>query len=128
MATADILTSTSLPATLTPAAASLKLESVVKNSPVLAKLKESLTVTDHTQFNPKEHLQVVSLPKTHSMKELGYPEGAGVSPIGVSEPFQLFSPEAIQQMRAEILNSDVWTHYQFTNDLAQCQLRGFAPE
>ncbi|EGE06054.1 hypothetical protein TEQG_05168 [Trichophyton equinum CBS 127.97] len=66
--------------------------------------------------------------KIHSMKELGYDDNAGISPIGVSEPFSLFSAEAIRCMRSEVLSKEVWSEYQFSSDLAMCQLRGFAPQ
>ena len=92
------------------------------------KLKESLPVLERVQFDAKTHLEYTIEPRTYSMKELGYSADAGVSRIGVSEPFQLFSADAIKQMRAEILSDDVWADYQFTSDLNQCQLRGFAPE
>ena len=62
------------------------------------------------------------------MKELGYDDNAGISPIGVSEPFPLFSAEAIHCMRSEVLSKEVWSEYQFSSDLAMCQLRGFAPK
>jgi hypothetical protein len=62
------------------------------------------------------------------MQELDYPEGKGISPVGVSEPFPLFSEEAVKQMRAEILDEKVWDKYKFSSNLSQCQLRGFAPE
>lgn len=62
------------------------------------------------------------------MEELGFSGSKGVSPIGVSEPFSLFSAEAVQQMRKEILNPEVRKKYEYSSDLAQCQLRGYAAE
>lgn len=62
------------------------------------------------------------------MVELGYPGSKGVSPIGVSEPFPLFSAKAIQQMRAEVLSPEVRQKYEYSSDIAQCQLRGYAAE
>ena len=79
-------------------------------------------------FDPSKHLNHAPPSKVYTMKELGYPDSRGVSPIGVSEPFPLFSGEAIEQMRKEVLNPDMPAKYQYSSDLAQSQLRGFAPE
>lgn len=78
-------------------------------------------------FDPAKHLSFVPPSKTYSMKEIGL-EDRGISPTAVSEPFQLFSPEAIKQMRAEVLSKDVLSNCKYSSNLAQCQLRGFAPE
>ncbi|KAF3481656.1 uncharacterized protein GIQ15_04415 [Arthroderma uncinatum] len=83
---------------------------------------------EKVQFDPEKHIQFTPPSKVHSMKELGYDDNAGISPIGVSEPFPLFSAEAIRCMRAEVLSKEVWSEYQFSSDLAMCQLRGFAPK
>lgn len=79
-------------------------------------------------FNPEHHLAAKSSPKLLTMKDLGLPEDMGVSPIAVSEPFQLFTAEAVQQMRAEVLSEAVWDACRYSSNLAQCALRGFAPE
>jgi hypothetical protein len=131
MATAGVLTSSALTITADHASATSpasNFDSKMKNAKALADLKESLVPLERVPFEAEKHLAYEPPAKIHSMKELGYSEGAGVSPIGVSEPFPLFSAEAIQQMRAEILSDEVWSQYQFTSDLAQCQLRGFASE
>ena len=60
------------------------------------------------------------------MKELGFSEGIGVSPIAVSEPFQLFTEEAVMQMRREALSPEVFENCQYSSNLAHCYLRGFA--
>jgi hypothetical protein len=131
MATADTLTSVPLP--VSPALAPIgsapeipRKESAVPKP--LLNIRESSPKTERVQFDQKKHLQYTPPSKTYSMKELGYSDDVGLSPIGVSEPFPLFSAEAIKQIRAEVLSDDVWAHYQFSSNLAQCQLRGFAPE
>lgn len=77
-------------------------------------------------FDPKEHLQYEPPSKVHTMKDLSLPENTGISPIAVSEPFHLFTTGAIHRMRAEVLSKDVWDKCQYSSNLAQCQLRGFA--
>ncbi|KAL8908749.1 MAG: hypothetical protein Q9207_000606 [Kuettlingeria erythrocarpa] len=77
-------------------------------------------------FDPKEHLQYEPPSKVHTMKDLNLPENTGISPIAVSEPFRLFASGAIHRMRAEVLSKSVWDNCQYSSNLAQCQLRGFA--
>ena len=78
-------------------------------------------------FEPEKHLNFKFPSKIYSMKEIGM-EDRGVSPNAVSEPFQLFTPEAIKQMRAETLRSEVFENCQYSSNLAKGQLRGFAPK
>ncbi|CAO1596557.1 MAG: hypothetical protein LQ349_005017 [Xanthoria aureola] len=77
-------------------------------------------------FDPDQHLQYESPAKIHTMKDLSLPENTGISPVAVSEPFRLFTTQAIHRMRAEVLSQDVWENCQYSSNLAQCQLRGFA--
>ena len=86
------------------------------------------TGLESVAFDPKKHLQYTPPSRVRTMEELGYSEHRGVSPIGVSEPFPLFSPEAIQKMRQEVLSPQVWDKYRVTSNLSQCQLRGYASE
>ncbi|EKV19773.1 hypothetical protein PDIG_01140 [Penicillium digitatum PHI26] len=41
------------------------------------------------------------------MEELGFSGSKGVSPVGVSGPFSLFSAEAVHQMRKGVLNPEM---------------------
>ncbi|EFW19718.1 hypothetical protein D8B26_007907 [Coccidioides posadasii str. Silveira] len=98
-----------------------KIKPIVNNS-------DAVEQSGSVQFDPSVHLNFTAPSKVHTMKELGYKDNVGVSPVGVSEPFPLFSAEAIKQMRKEVLSENVWRHYKFSSNIAQCQLRGFAPE
>lgn len=62
------------------------------------------------------------------MKDIGFQEDLGVSPVAVSEPFPLFSSEAIQQMRAEFMKPEVFEDHKYSSNIAACQLRGYAPK
>ena len=77
-------------------------------------------------FNPKKHIDFTPPANTLSMSDLKLPEGTGVSPFAVSDPFQLFTQEAVQRMRAEIFSKEVLENCRYSSNLAQCQLRGFA--
>jgi hypothetical protein len=77
------------------------------------------------RFDPAQHLVRAFPEKKMSMQELGL-EDEGVSPVAVSEPFQLFTPEAVDMMRDEIFC--VPDKYKFSSNIAKSQLRGYAKE
>ena len=85
-------------------------------------------VLSDDEFDPKKHIDFTHPGKTYTMSDLSLPEDTGVSPFAVSEPFHLFTVEAIHRMRAEVLSRKVWESCQYSSNLAQCQLRGFAPQ
>jgi hypothetical protein len=78
-------------------------------------------------FDPKKHLNFVPPERIWTMKDIGF-EDIGVSDTAVSQPFSLFTEDAIKQMRAEILSKPVFENCQYSSNLAACQLRGFAVE
>ncbi|KAH8693614.1 hypothetical protein BGW36DRAFT_345295 [Talaromyces proteolyticus] len=91
-------------------------------------IHETLSSLERIPFDPSKHIEFSPPSKTWTMQELDYTEGQGISVVGVSEPFPLFSKEAVMQMRAEILSEEVWDKYQFSSNLSHCQLRGYVPE
>ena len=82
--------------------------------------------TAAVDFSPAVHINFKPPSKVHTMADLGLPEGTGVAPCAASEPFHLFTEEAIHLMRAEIMRKEVWENCQYSSNLAKCQLRGFA--
>ena len=78
------------------------------------------------EFNASKHLAFKKPPKVWSMKDLGLPENTGISPVAVSEPFPLFTQEAVMRMRQEALSAEVLQNCKYSSKLAHCQLRGFA--
>ena len=78
------------------------------------------------KFDPKKHLSYVPPREILTMQDLGFPKDIGVSPVAVSQPFQLFSEEAIDAMRAEIFQKDVQENCTFSSNIAARQLRGYA--
>ncbi|CAD6575665.1 MAG: hypothetical protein ASARMPREDX12_004190 [Alectoria sarmentosa] len=86
----------------------------------------SLDKLSTEDFNPEKHIDFTPPAKILTMSDLKLPEGTGVSPFAVSDPFQLFTQEAVQRMRAEIFSKDVLENCKYSSNLAQCQLRGFA--
>lgn len=77
-------------------------------------------------FNPAKHLKFTPPSKTHSMEELGFAHRVGVSPVAVSEPFPLFTQEAVMRFREEVLSKEVMDNCSVSSNLSHCQLRGFA--
>ena len=78
------------------------------------------------EFTPTKHLAFKPPSKTYTMKDLQLPEDNGITPFAVSEPFPLFTSEADMRMRHEVLSPEVMKNCQYSSNLAQCQLRGFA--
>lgn len=83
--------------------------------------------SDVTGFDPKKHLAFISMPKTISMADIKLKDSP-LSGFAVSEPFQLFTPQAVENMRQEIFKPDVMDNYKYTSNLAPAQLRGYANE
>jgi hypothetical protein len=79
-------------------------------------------------FDPSKHLTFEEPTYIHTMEDIGYPSSNGVSPVAVSEPFRLFSEEAVNIMRGEILDPEVQEKYSYTSDIAPKQVRGYAPK
>jgi hypothetical protein len=77
-------------------------------------------------FDPSRHLAFEEPKHILTMEELGF-SNTGVSPVAVSEPFPLFSEEAMDIMRSEILDPEVQEKYSVSSDIAHKQLRGYAP-
>ncbi|KAK4935020.1 hypothetical protein LTR66_015511 [Elasticomyces elasticus] len=57
-------------------------------------------------FNPSTHLSYDVRPKVYSMDDIGLTT-KGISTTAISEPFPLFTEEAVQLMRKEMLSKDV---------------------
>ena len=79
-------------------------------------------------FDAAVDLEYVEKPRVHTMEDLGLPDGTGISPVAVSEPFKLFSKQAVHQFRNEVLDPRVRKDYGFTSNIAPCQLRGYAAQ
>ena len=58
-------------------------------------------------FDPKERLAYERPKEIIMMRDIGFSEDTGISPVAVSEPFSLFSAKAIHIFRDEVLSEDV---------------------
>jgi hypothetical protein len=79
--------------------------------------------TDPVSWDSKKHMTFQSPAKIHTMKEIGL-EGHGVSPIAVTDPFPLFSEDAMLQMRREIFSNDVLENCRYSSDIIANMVRG----
>lgn len=79
------------------------------------------------EFDPKKHLNFIRPEKIVSMEDIGL-AGQGISATAASDPFSLFTPEAIAQMRAEIFSQPVLESCQYSSDFAKNMIRGFGPK
>jgi hypothetical protein len=99
-----------------------------KVKPIIREKLQHLAARPQTKFNPDKHLSFIELPKSLSLRSLGLPDGVGISPVGVSDPFPLFTEEAIQIMRSELFTIEVWENCMYSTEFAGCQIRGHCPE
>ncbi|KAL3490256.1 hypothetical protein BJX62DRAFT_252073 [Aspergillus germanicus] len=74
-------------------------------------------------FDPSVHLAYAPPSKIHKMADFGL-EGAGISPNAISEPFPLFTAEAIRQMRGEVFSPEVLEHCRFSSSFCANMIRG----
>lgn len=92
------------------------------------------------KFDPSKHLLYYSPDPLHkhlynntrrlTMEELGLTSKNQISPIGVLDPFPLFTEEAVDIMRFEILEKELFMKYArvsvSSSSGLDCQIRGFA--
>ncbi|GAA6044309.1 hypothetical protein JCM8097_002874 [Rhodosporidiobolus ruineniae] len=75
-------------------------------------------------FDPALHLCHQAPESKITMAELAL-EGKGISPIGVTAPFPLFTQAAVEEFRREILSTEVLDKYSVEWELAPMQAREF---
>ena len=83
-------------------------------------------LTAREEFDPSRHLNFKPPGKIITMSDIGFDE-FGISPNAVSEPFSLFTREAIQQMRAELFSDEVLRDCQFASTFNKNMVRGMGP-
>ncbi|CAG9945779.1 unnamed protein product [Clonostachys rosea f. rosea IK726] len=90
-------------------------------------LLDAARAIEKVPFHAEKHVTFQPPSRVYTMKEIGL-EGCGISPIATSEPFQLFSQEAVQQCRAEIFSEPVLDKYQFSSTFTKNMIRGISAE
>jgi hypothetical protein len=93
--------------------------------PLITKSTASCDVED-TKFDPKVHLAFEAPEQIIMMKDIGYGENVGVSPVAASQPFPLFTASAVATFRNQILQPEVMEQCRYSGTLGACYLRGYA--
>ena len=96
--------------------------------PIINNTTSSLRQPEYIEFDPKHHLAYDPPERIIMMKDIGYSQDTGVSPVAVSQPFRLFSAECIQKFRKVVLNEEVMSNCFQKSDIAACQVRGYCPK
>ncbi|KAK4552996.1 hypothetical protein LTR86_009920 [Recurvomyces mirabilis] len=112
MATADVLAQPGLP--------KQHFAPIIKGTATKRKLETTKT------FDPTQHLAFEQPESILMMEDIGFSKDTGVSPVAVSQPFRLFTPECIQKFRDEVLSEAVMSECTVKSNLAACQIRGYA--
>lgn len=111
-------------------------------APKLEEIYSSLGISAdalaQASFDPEKHLRYYNdemekhryhNTRTLTMEELGLTNKKQISSIGVSDPFPLFTDEAIAIMKAEILQKDIFMKYARRNHSStsgmDCIIRGY---
>jgi hypothetical protein len=85
------------------------------------------TLSCDCHFKPETHLVFEPPQKVYMMDDIALPPNSGISPVAVSEPFPLFSIEAVNRMRQEVLADEVQEQFTWSSDIAAKQIRGYVP-
>ncbi|KAI5925662.1 hypothetical protein F4810DRAFT_60147 [Camillea tinctor] len=96
-------------------------------TPIPDFLIDEARMTQPVAWNPEEHLAYQPPAKIYTMKEIGL-DGHGISPNAVSDPFPLFSKEAMLQMRREVFSDLVLENYRYSSDFSPNMVRAMGYE
>ncbi|KAL6238581.1 hypothetical protein BDW75DRAFT_201037 [Aspergillus navahoensis] len=89
-------------------------------------LIQGAKVAKREAFNPPKHLNFHPPKTIYTMEQIGL-NGHGISPHAATEPFPLFTQEAIAQMRAEISDEKVLAECQYSSTFNRHMIRGMGP-
>ncbi|OUM52273.1 hypothetical protein BVG19_g1446 [[Candida] boidinii] len=84
----------------------------VQVKPIYEEQLKSVSVAPSVEFDPEVHLvfkkEYVNETPKMTMEELGLTSPTQISEVGVTNPFPLFSKEAVEIMRSEVLREEVF--------------------
>ncbi|KAL3463535.1 hypothetical protein BJX64DRAFT_298905 [Aspergillus heterothallicus] len=89
-------------------------------------LIQNAKVAQKQEFDPERHLNYQPPRSIYTMEQIGL-KGHGISPHAATEPFPLFTQEAIAQMRAEIFSEEVLAECQYSSTFNKNMVRGMGP-
>ncbi|KAI1204693.1 uncharacterized protein F4807DRAFT_454516 [Annulohypoxylon truncatum] len=82
--------------------------------------------TEQVPWDVSKHLRFQPPANIYTMKDIGL-EGHGISTTAVSDPFPLFSKEAMLQMRREIFSESVLENCRYSSTFTANMVRGMGP-
>ncbi|KAL4920413.1 hypothetical protein BDW62DRAFT_5281 [Aspergillus aurantiobrunneus] len=77
-------------------------------------------------FDPATHLNFQPTKSIYTMEQIGL-KGHGISRHAATDPFPLFTKEAVAQMRAEIFDEKVLAECQYSSTFNKHMVRGMGP-
>lgn len=89
---------------------------------------EACCAVKAVKFDPVKHLVLRKPDAVYTWTSLGFSKDYGVSSFCAAEPFQLFSSEAIEEMRKEVLDPETLEKFCYSDDNTAMSMRGFAAE
>ncbi|KAI3008005.1 hypothetical protein CBS147346_2946 [Aspergillus niger] len=89
-------------------------------------LIQGAKIAKRESFDPAKHLNYQPPRSIYTMEQIGL-KGHGISPHAATEPFPLFTEEAIAQMRAEIFDEKVLAECQYSSTFNKHMVRGMGP-
>lgn len=89
-------------------------------------LIQGAKIAKRESFDPAKHLNFQPPKAIYTMEQIGL-EGHGISPHAATEPFPLFTEEAIAQMRAEVFDEKVLAECQYCSSFTKHMVRGMGP-
>ncbi|CEL02155.1 hypothetical protein ASPCAL03327 [Aspergillus calidoustus] len=96
------------------------------SNPLPQSLIQNARVAQKQTFDPARHLNFQPPKSIYTMEQIGL-KGHGISPHAATEPFPLFTQEAIAQMRAEIFSEEVLAECQYSSTFNKNMVRGMGP-
>lgn len=94
--------------------------------PIPQYLIDEAKATQKEDFEAAKHLNFEPPNRIITMEELGL-GGCGISPNAVSDPFPLFTEDAVKQIRAEVFSDESLEHCQFASTFCKNMVRGMGP-
>lgn len=94
--------------------------------PIPQFLIDEARLTKPEAFDAQRHLDFQPPQNILTMQDISL-GGRGISPSAVTEPFSLFTKDAIDQMRREIFSQSVLADCQFESTFCKNMIRGMGP-
>ena len=96
-------------------------------APTFAKVEQGAVVGNGekpVRFDPAKHMCFKAPETTHLLKDLGLESEAGISPIGITAPFPLFTTEGVRQIRKDLFRPEIMKQFSYKVTDQVCKLRG----